>query len=88
MCIRDSYRIQKDDQIISVDEYYHDTHILSFITKKEQLLGKLMGNIMSDAKHRLSDTTIESRLVALQSQKKVKIELNLVSVFLSKVKLK
>lgn len=82
------YRIQIDDALLSVDEDYHDVYILSFIKKKEQLLGKLMAVIMSNSKHRLTDTTIESRLVALQLQKKIKIELNLVSVFMSKVKLR
>lgn len=81
------YRVQIDGDILSIDEKYHDQFILSYITKKEQLLGKLLGTIMSNSEHRLTDTTIESRLVALQSQKKIKIELSLVNVFMSKVKL-
>ena len=82
------YRIQKGDAIVSVDENYHDQFIISLITKKDQLLGKLMGAIMRNSKHNLTDTTIESRLVALQYQKKIKIKLNWVNAFMSKVKLK
>lgn len=82
------YRIQTNSEILSVNEEYHDEFILSQLTKKDLLLGKLMRVIMSHSEHRLTDTTIESRLVALQAQKKIKIELSLVSVFMSKVKLK
>lgn len=82
------YRIQKDESILSVGEDYYDSFILSHITKKSQLLGKLMGAIMGKSEHRLTDTTIESRLVVLQSQNKIKIELSLVSIFMSKVKLR
>lgn len=83
-----AYRIQADDKVISVDENYYDNFILSHLTKKEQLLGKVIGSIMKDGEHRLSDVTIESRLVALQQLKKIKIKSNLANVFLSKVKLK
>jgi len=57
-----AYRIYENGKVLSVPEDYHDTIILSFISKKEQLLGKLMGTIMGHSEHRLSDTTIESRL--------------------------
>jgi len=83
-----AYRIFENGIVISVNEDHHDEFILSHITKKEQMLGKLMGSIMGKSEHRLTDTTIESRLVALQEKKKVKIELNLVQVFASKVKLR
>lgn len=82
------YRILENDRIISVDENYFDTFILSHLTKKEQYLGKLIGTIMGDSEHRLSDVTIESRLLALQKQKKIKIQSNLANTYLSRVRLK
>ena len=83
-----AYRILGDNKVLSVDENYYDKFILSHLTKKEQLLGKVIGAIMKNGEHRLSDVTIESRLVTLQNQKKIKIHSNLANVFLSKVKLK
>ncbi len=82
------YRVLNENQVISVEDSFHDTFILSQINKKEQLLGKLLGAIMNKAEHRLTDVTIESRLVALQLQNKISIELSIVSVFMSKVKLR
>lgn len=83
-----AYRIFDNGQVISVEEDYYDDFILSHITKKEKLLGKLMSTIMSEAEHRLTDSTIESRLAVLQNKKRIKIELNWPQVFTSKVKLK
>ncbi len=81
------YRIQTEGDVLSVNEMYHDSFILSHINNKDQFLGKLLATIMKKSEHRLTDTTIESRLVVLQSQRKIKIEPNLTRIFLSKVKL-
>ncbi len=83
-----AFRIKKENEIHSVNENYHDEFILSHITKKEQFLGKLIGSIMKNANHRLTDITIESRLLLLQSAKKIKVQLNMANVFLSKVRLR
>lgn len=83
-----AFRMQNEDEIISVDQNFYDAYILSHLTKKDQFLGKLLGSIMGNSDHRLTDVTIESRLVALQSQKKIKIQSNLANIFLSKVRIK
>ena len=86
--LNSQYRIQRGNEILSVDQDYHDQFILSHIAKKEILLGKLMGAIMRSSEDGLTDTTIESRLVALQDQKKIKIKMSLVNPFISKIKLR
>lgn len=81
------YRIQEKGQIVSVPQNYFDKYILSNISKKEQVLGMLIKKLMANSNYSLTDITIESRLAALQSQNKIKIEMNLARLFLSKIKL-
>lgn len=56
------YRIQKDDKIISVDQDYFDQYILSHIQDEYELTSIVIGRILRDGQHRLSDTTVEWNL--------------------------
>ena len=55
------YRImeKEESEIISVDENYFDQYILSFITNEFQVTKFIIGQILRDGSHNISDTTIE-----------------------------
>lgn len=53
------YRVQNGGDIISVNEDYFDEYILSHLSVEYELASKFIGRILSDGKHRISDTTVE-----------------------------
>lgn len=87
-----AYRIlqrqENDERIVSVADDYHDEFILSQLSTKGEYLGKVIGRIMGHSAHRLTDVTIEHRLVRLSSMRKVKIDANMGNHYLSKVRRK
>ena len=54
-----SYRIKLGNEILSVGENYYDTYILSFITDEYQVTKFIIGQILRDGLHSISDTTVE-----------------------------
>lgn len=80
-----AYRIKEEGNIKSVKANYYDDFILSCLTKKPRMLGKIMADVMRKSEHKISDVTIETRLNHLHAKKKIKIDQNLVQVYLSKV---
>jgi len=56
------YRIIKDRVIRSVDEDFHDQSILSGVSSSYEEAAKVIGMIMRDSEHNLSDTTVEWRI--------------------------
>lgn len=53
------YRIQIEDDIVSVPGDYFDTYILSFIDGEWKLCSHIIGQILKDGEHGISDTTVE-----------------------------
>lgn len=59
-CIENShYRIQDNDHIVSVGEDYFDSYILSHTGNDFEPCSKVIGRILKEGAHRISDTTIE-----------------------------
>ncbi len=54
-----AYRIKKASEIISVDADYFDEYILSHISSQFEQTSKIIGQILRDGRHRISDTTVE-----------------------------
>lgn len=53
------YRIQAGSDIKSVNEDYFDAYILSFVPREYESTSNIIGRILRDGKHRISDTTVE-----------------------------
>jgi hypothetical protein len=53
------YRIKEKSRIVSVSEDYYDEYILSYISDEFEPISKVIGKILQDGKHSISDTTVE-----------------------------
>lgn len=53
------YRIKNNRAIISIGEDYYDEYILSHIGDEFEPISKVIGKILRDGRHSISDTTIE-----------------------------
>ena len=73
------YRIKKEDRIISVDEDYYDEYILSLVQDEFEPVSKVIGRILRDGKHSISDTTIEWNIKKMIDRKDIIFKGNLKS---------
>jgi len=53
------YRIKRGNEIISVKEDYFDDYILSFVPDQFKPTSKIIGDVLRDGRHNISDTTVE-----------------------------
>ncbi len=57
-----AYRVKTGNEISSVNDDYHDEFILSNLSKDWTIAAKVIGKIMGESEHKLSDTTVEWRI--------------------------
>jgi len=56
------YRNLSENKILTVDADYYDEYILSFVPEEFESTTKIIGKILRDGEHRISDTTVELNL--------------------------
>lgn len=68
------YRIQKDNQIISVEEDYYDNYILSFLSTELETCSSVVSRILNDGTQRISDSTIQWNIKKMIDQGRIVFE--------------
>jgi len=74
-CFENShYRIKKGNEIVSVDEDYFDEYILSNLQLEFEPTTTVIGRILRDGRHRISDTTVEWNIKKLINKNLIEYE--------------
>lgn len=69
-----AYRINKDNEILSVQSDYHDEYILSQISDEWTIASDAIGQILGLSSHTLTDTTVEWRIRQLIREGKLEYQ--------------
>lgn len=88
-CIENgTYRIQKEKEIITVNEDYYDDYILAHLSSDFEPMKIVVGRILKDGKHRISDTTVEWNIRKMIATNRIETKGKLVSLNTYSVRLK
>lgn len=80
------YRILDDSLIKTVHQDYYDEYILSFVKSDYKEVKHIIGSILKDGRHSISDTTIEWNIRKLIERNKIEFDGDLTSSIAYKIR--